>query len=154
MSEQQREVYRQFRNAQDKYTYFLLAATGAAVALALRETENAALMWSQVPLAAAVLCWGLSFFFGCRHLGYMASSLYSNFELLKVEAGQHPLTGTHPEKITIGSEVIREAIERDSSRAVRYGQMQFALLILGATLYIGWHVWEMWLRTIRREVVP
>jgi len=44
MSEQQREVYRQFRNAQDKYTYFLLAATGAAVALAVRETENAALM--------------------------------------------------------------------------------------------------------------
>jgi hypothetical protein len=147
MSEQQNEVYRQFRNAQDKYTYLLLAVTGAAVALALRETENAALAPSQIPLGSAVLCWGLSFFFGCRHLVWMASSLYSNFVLLTVEAGQHPMTGTHPEMMEIGIEESRKIIEKQSSRASLYAYLQFTLLITGAVLYIGWHVWEMWLRT-------
>jgi hypothetical protein len=150
MPEKEIEVYKQFRNAQDKYTYFLLAATGAAVALALRETANAALKWSQVPLAGAVLCWGLSFLFGCLHLKNVTSSLFSNLELLKVQAGLHPGAGANPEMMEIGSQVIRKSLKRDSSRAIRYGRMQFTLLVLGATMYVGWHVLEMWLRTTHR----
>ena len=37
----QNEVYRQFRTAQDKYTYFLLAAAGAGIALAVNQTQGA-----------------------------------------------------------------------------------------------------------------
>jgi hypothetical protein len=148
MSEQQNEVYRQHRNAQDKYTYFLLAVTGAAVALALRETENARLALSQIPLGGAVLCWGLSFFFGCRHLTWLASTLHTNFVLLKVQDGQHEMTGTNPERMEIAIEESRKAIEKQSARSSRYANLQFKLLIMGALLYIGWHVWEMWLRTV------
>ena len=81
MSENAREVYRALRQAQDKYTYFLLAAAGAAIALAVNQTQGAAMAWSQVPLAAGVLSWCLSFFFGCRHLAYVNSTLYANAEL-------------------------------------------------------------------------
>ncbi len=61
MSETTLEVYRAFREAQNRYTYFLLA-TGAAIGLAVNQTMNAILARSQVPLAGAVLSWGLSFF--------------------------------------------------------------------------------------------
>ena len=84
------EVYRQLRTAQDKYTYFLSAATGAAIALVINQTQGSTLTWSQAPLAVAVLCWGLSFFFGCRHLEYVSSNLYANAEFLKVQSGEHP----------------------------------------------------------------
>jgi hypothetical protein len=40
-SEQQIEIYRQHRTAQDKYIYFLLAAAGAAIAFAVNQTQNA-----------------------------------------------------------------------------------------------------------------
>jgi hypothetical protein len=147
MPEQQIAVYNQFRNAQDKYTYFLLAAVGGAVAFALRETATAALSWSQVPVGAAILCWGLSFYWGCQQLEVMTSSTYSNLELLKVNAGLHPDVGTHPQVIAAASEGIRDALKFNASLAGRYARRQFRLLILGTIFYIGWHIWEMWVRT-------
>jgi hypothetical protein len=146
-SEQQIEVYRQHRAAQDKYVYFLLAAAGAAIALAVNQTHGSKLSWSQVPLALAVLLWGFSFFFGCRHLNYVASTLFANAALLRVQAGEHPLAGTHPQRIAAASEDIREAMDSNSNWASRYARWQFRALILGAVAYLGWHIYEMWLRT-------
>lgn len=143
-----REIYRQHRTAQDKYTYFLLAAAGAAIALAVNQTKGTSLSWSQLPLAIAVLCWGLSFFFGCRHLGYVSFTLFANADLLRVENGQHPLSGNNPQLMATASEGIRQAIESNSERANRLGHMQFRFLITGAVFYIAWHVIEMWLLSI------
>jgi len=142
-----REVFRALREAQSKYVYFLLAAVGAAIALALSQTHDSRLSWWQLPLAAAVVSWGLSFIFGCSHLQYVSSTLYANSELLRVQAGSHPRAGTHPEIIAAASDGIREAIENNSEKANRRAHLQFWMLIAGAVLYIGWHVIEMWLRT-------
>src|SRR5262245_13334 len=93
------EIYRALRSAQDKYAYFLLAAAGAAIALAVNQTHDAKLAWSQLPLLASVMCWALSFVFGCLHLQYVTTSLYANYELLKVESGQNPSVGAHPDRM-------------------------------------------------------
>jgi hypothetical protein len=142
-----REVYRALREAQGKQTYFLLAAAGAAIAFAVNQTQNTALAFSQVPLAAAVLSWALSFFFGCRHLAYVSSTLYANLELFRVESGQHPQV-QHPQMVAAASEGIRQAIESNSERANRFGHRQFMFLVAGAVLYIVWHVLEMYLRRV------
>jgi hypothetical protein len=142
------EVYRQHRTAQDKYTYFLLAAVGAAIGLAINQTQGSTLSWSQAPLAVAVLCWGLSFFFGCRHLKYVSSNLYANANLLKVQSGEHPEVGHHPQLMAAASEGILQAFEANARRAVRSSTMQFRFLVAGAIFYIAWHVLEMWLRTV------
>jgi hypothetical protein len=147
-SEQQIEVYRQHRTAQEKYVYFLLAAVGAAIALAVNQTQEAKLAWSQLPLGCAVALWALSFFFGCRHLLYVESTLFANAALLKVEAGEHPQVGRHPEHMAIASMSIREAIESNSNWASRFARWQFNCLLLGAISYLGWHVFEMWLRAV------
>jgi hypothetical protein len=55
------EIYKATREGQDKYTYFLLAAAGAAVAFAVTQSQTATLTWSKVPLALAVLSWAFSF---------------------------------------------------------------------------------------------
>ena len=146
--EMAREVYKALREAQNKYTYFLLAAAGAAIALAVNQTQGTAMAWSQIPLAAAGLSWGLSFFFGCRHLAYVNSTLYANAELLRVERGQHPEVGAHPQMMAAASEGIRRAIETNSERANRLGHLQFRFLIAGAVLYVVWHILEMYLRGI------
>jgi hypothetical protein len=148
-SENAREVYRALRAAQEKYIYFLLAAAGAAIALAVNQTQGLAMAWSQVPLAAGVLSWGLSFFFGCRHLAYVSSILYANAELLRVESGQHPHVGDHPQLMGAASEGIRQAIQSNSERANRLGHLQFRFLVAGGALYILWHVLEMYLRGVK-----
>lgn len=142
------EIYRALREAQNKYAYFLLAAVGAAIALALNQTQGAALCWYQVPLATAVLSWGLSFFFGCRHLAYVSSTLYSNAQHFRVERGQHPQVGSDPQRITIASAMFMEAAEENSNRGNRFGRLQFHMFIVGSVFYIGWHVLEMYVRSV------
>jgi hypothetical protein len=145
--DQQIEIYRQHRTAQDKYVYFLLAAVGAGIALAVNQTQGAKLAWSQLPLACAVAFWALSFFFGCRHLGYIELTLYANHGLLTVIAGEDPEIGRHPQRMAIAIKSIQEAIELNSKRASRFARWQFRCLVLGATSYLAWHVVEMWLRS-------
>jgi hypothetical protein len=149
LSEAEREVFRQFRQAQDKYVYFLLAAAGAAIGLAVNQTQTATIRWSELPLAFAVICWALSFVCGCCHLGYQTSSLYANMALLRVESGRHPEIGEHPQMMSAASQGIRDAIASNSNRATRYGKSQFAFLVSGAVFYLAWHVAEMWLRTVK-----
>lgn len=140
------EIYRQHRTFQDKYTYFILAAAASAIALAANRTQDAAISYTMIPLGAAVLCWGFSFYFGCRHLRYVGSNLYANMDLLRAEKGIHPSVGADPQLIQAASEGIRSAMESNSNRANRLAIWQFRLLILGAVLYLVWHIIGMIIR--------
>lgn len=141
------ELYRQLRTSQDKYAYFLLAAVGASIAFALNQTQGISLEKSQIPLAISVLLWGLSFFFGCRHLQYVNSTLYANIEMLKIESGRHPNIGNHPQVVAAASEGARSAIESNSETSNNLAKLQFRLFIAGVVFYISWHTLEMWLRS-------
>jgi hypothetical protein len=90
-----------------------------------------------------MLCWGLSCFFGVRHVEYVSSTLYANAELLTVESEGHCDTGDHPQLMAAASEGIRNGINHNAKRANSLGRSQFAFLITGAVSYIIWHVLEM-----------
>ena len=152
MADERIEIFKTHRAAQEKYIYFLLAAAGAGIALIINQTHDSKLAWSMIPLGLAVLCWGLSFIFGCRHLNYVESILFANSDLLRVEAGMHPSMGMSRAHIAAVSEGIRTAIEESSNRAAVYARIQFRLLIAGALLFIAWHVTEMYLRATRDPI--
>ena len=117
MSDAQHEVFKHLREGQDKYTYFLLTAAGGAVALAVNQTHAEVLKWSQLPLATAVLCGGVSFFSGCAKIEYVNSVLYANLDLITVERGIHPKAGSDPQMIEAASAGIRDAIEANSTKS-------------------------------------
>lgn len=141
------EVYRQLRTSQDKYIYFLLAAAGAAIAVALNRTQDRQLTLLLLPWGVALLLWGLSFVYGARHLKYVNSTLFANAELLRVEKGQHPKAGQDPESINAASDGIRSAIDYNSARASRFAKLQFRFFVTGALAYVAWHVLEMYALT-------
>jgi len=146
MDDDQREIVKALRTSQDKYVYFLLAAAGAGIGLAVNLTQDEKLMFSHIPLAATVLSWGVSFFFGGRHLAYVSATLYANAELFRVQQGQHPEVGAHPQMMDAAVRGIEQAIEHNSERANRFAHWQFRFLIAGAVLFVLWHVLEMYLR--------
>jgi len=82
-----REIYKTLQMSQDKYTYFILATTIASVGFTITQTQDIIFSLSLIPLGISILCWGFSFFFGCRNREYCNSTLYANFELLKVQMG-------------------------------------------------------------------
>lgn len=142
------EIHRALRESQNKQTYFLLAIVGAAIALAVNQTQFSSLTWSQLPLAAAVLTWSLSFFFGCRNRAYVSCGLYTNAALFEVNDGRNKLVGTNPEAIQLARQTLHEIFEDQSSKANIFANLQFRFLVAGAVLYVTWHVLEMYLRTI------
>ncbi len=146
MNEEQRDTYRALLDTQKKYTYFLLAAAGAAVAFALNQTQGSDIDWSQIPLAVALVCWGFSFLSGCRYVHYLSSTLYAACVRFQVMSGQHPDCGTHPQKMQAAMAGIGQAIESNSEIANRIGRRQFRWFVCGGLFYIAWHVLEMALR--------
>jgi len=139
------EIYRALTDAEIRYPYFLLAAAGAGIGLAATQTQTAALAWRQTPLGGAVLLWGLSFYFGCRHLLFSIAALRANFELLRISAGKNPDI-QHPALQSAAHEPMRRIMEVHGGRSNRYGHWQFRLLVAGALCYLGWHILEMYLR--------
>lgn len=142
-----REIYRTLQNAQDKYIYFILATTIASVGFTITQTQDIIFSLSLIPLGISILCWGFSFFFGCRNREYYNSTLYANYELLKVQMGDHPELGNNPQMIQAASKGITKAIEDNSNKVNRLGKLQVKTFIMGALFYLVWHILEMYLRT-------
>lgn len=147
-TENTREIYRILASSLVKYTYFLLTAAGASIALAMNQTSQLSMNWLQVPLALAVICWGLSFYYGCRCIQCGHSTLHINLDLHRIESGNHPLAGSDPQRMEIGTSTLRKIYEEKSAKVGTHAQNQFALLILGGILYVVWHILEMYARTV------
>ena len=137
------DIYKATREGQDKYTYFLLAAAGAAIAFAVTQSATATLSWSKLALGLAVLSWAMSFYAGCRQIVDVTNVMRANYDLLRVEEGLHPQFPNHPQVV----EVLTEATQEMADKTGRWGAWQFRLLVLGAIAYVLWHVLEMALRT-------
>jgi hypothetical protein len=152
MSEQTQMLYLQHRTVQDQFTYFLLATAAAALAFAVQKTLDMKFTWSMIPLAGAVGCWGLSFFFGCKHLGSLREMLWNNAEYLQLQEGDHSRQPSHPQERLIAIDVMRQATYKGSARSGTYSALQFRTMILGGALFIGWHVYEMYLRSVTPAV--
>lgn len=139
------QIYKQHRLAQEKYIYFLLAAAGGAIALSVRDTRGLALAASQAPLAGAVICWGLSFFWGCRGLAYGSATLRANLAYFKILSGNYPEVGSDPQRIQAASQGVLKAAESNSDKANDLGQKQFRMFVTGGAFYVAWHILEMYL---------
>jgi len=139
----QQHMHKLLTEAQHKYIYFLLAAAASGIALALNRTAGTAISWGHLLLGLAILNWGMSFFCGCKHLDYFISVIYANAEYLKVQSGQEPTVGRHPQMIEAASSGIMEAVDSNIKKSIKFATWQFRLLIWGAIFYIGWHVQEM-----------
>jgi hypothetical protein len=139
-------IYNAHMEGKAKFTYFLLAAAGACIAFAVNQTQNAALTWSEMPLAGALLCWCLSFSFGCFYLQRISMIQYDNLDLFRVQGGQHPMVGGDRQMMNRAGQILKKDMERNSSRGTSYSRWQFGMLISGALLYIAWHILAMYLR--------
>jgi hypothetical protein len=68
-----------------KYIYFLLAASGAAIAYALDQVDGKALTKDLILLVLALLAWSGSFYFGVRHLRLYRQHMIENVKALLVD---------------------------------------------------------------------
>lgn len=141
------EIHKQHRTGQDKYTYFLLAVTASAIAFSVQKTTDLELTWSMLPLGLAVAVWGTSFYFGCKNLLWVQTSISANYSLLQLQKGVHPDQPNHPQLLEAAITGVISALESNVKNAQFYAEWQFRLLITGAVFFLAWHVIEMIIRT-------
>lgn len=137
------ELYKQHQTSHEKYTYFILAAAGAATGFAVQKTEGLHLSWWLAPAGLALVCWGISFYYGCKNVEWVQSVNYANYSLLQLRAGVHPAQPDHPERTQVAISGVQAALDGNVTQAQFYSIWQFRMLIAGAVSFIGWRVLEM-----------
>lgn len=142
-NENLREIYKQYQASQDKYTYFLLAAAGASVGFAIQKTDGMLLSWWLIPIGFACLCWGLSFYFGCKNITWVQSALYQDYELNQLQGGIHPEQPLSLQQSEVAVSMVSKAMSSCAAKAQFYGIWQFRTLIIGAVFLISWRITEM-----------
>ncbi len=140
-------VWKQLHEAKGRYVYFLLAAAGSGIGLAVQRTAGDHLRWSMLPLGLAVVCWGYSFFAGCRNRQHDQAHLNINAYALMMLSGDDPEAPENPLVRAKVVDILKGAMKSDSDAAGKWYLRQFRFLVGGAVLYLAWHVLEMALRT-------
>lgn len=137
------DLHKAHQTGQEKYTYFLLAAVGAAIGFAVQKTEGLSLTWWLLPVALATICWSASFYFGCKNVIWVQTSIMANFNLLQLRQGSHPDQPPHPQLVSAAIQGVESALEKNVNKAQFYGLWQFRFLVAGAICFIAWRVAEM-----------
>jgi hypothetical protein len=142
------EMHKQHRMGQDKYTYFLLAVAAAGIAFSIEKTTGQKLNWAMLPLAAAVILWALSFYFGCKNLYWVQTSIGANYSLLQLQKGVHSNQPDDPQKLEAAKRGVSSALDSNMNNAAFYNRWQFRLLVSGAICFITWHIVKMIISTL------
>jgi hypothetical protein len=138
-----RELYRLHSDGQSKYVYFLLAATGAALAYGLQKLDGLPISWWVAPGLLALVLWLGSFFCGCKRITWVHSAIYANYALLQLKHGLDPEQPAHPQAAQAAVDGTLSAIERNTNRARSYQKFQFWLLAFGVAMFVVWRILEM-----------
>lgn len=143
--DQQVEIWKMFRQTQEKYVYFILSLSVAAVAFAVASTDKTAFRWSHLLLGLAVASWLLAIYFGIRWNKWNISTLFVNHELLRVQSGMH-LTDMQipPGHEDAAIEGIKEAMKGNADDLKKSFNRQSLAFYAGIFFFIAWHLWEMY----------
>jgi hypothetical protein len=138
------ELHKQHQARQEKYAYFLLAVAASAVAFAIQKTSGMKLTWWLLPVGGAALSWGASFYCGCRNLHWVQAALGANYNLVSLLRGTHSDQPRTPELLTAAQRGVRSALKSNVEQAQFHALWQFRFLIIGALLFVAWHLGEMY----------
>jgi hypothetical protein len=147
MNNSEENLYKHSREVQDKFTYFLLAVAASAIAFSIEKISDKPLTISLGLLGVAILFWGISFYFGCMNIKYVASTIYANYGLVLTQNGKNKEIPNEAEYIQAATEGIKLAMENNANKAGKYSTWQFKMLIWGASAYILWQVIEIIIRS-------
>lgn len=137
------ELRFKFREQQERYVYYLIALAVTALGFSVYKTSDLPLRITQIPLAAAVFCWGLSIYFGLIHLKLLINLILHNLDFIRLKKGEYSGIGNEPRKIQYATELASEKTNKHIKRAVKCFAAQQILFYCGVLLFIVWHVIEM-----------
>ena len=143
MNDARSELQRQHTESQRKYTYFMIAVSGACISCAIEKGIGVPLSWYLSLLALAVFFWASSFYCGCKCITTVQSLIGANAKLLDLSAGNHESQPDQPELLAAAIRCVRIAIAENMKQAKLQNDWQSRLFLMGGVFFVGWRVTEI-----------
>ncbi|KUM51865.1 hypothetical protein [Rheinheimera sp. EpRS3] len=132
------ELHKQFKAAQERYIYFLLAVSVSAIGYAITQIKVEPFNLNHIAFALSITLWSLSFISGLKFAQLTVDSTFKNmiYLFLKRELKNYP---EHTELISKYKSDLLNSSQNRMKKLAFYGGLQSMLLLLGALSYICWH---------------
>lgn len=137
--------------ARTKYTYFVLAASAAAIGYSFRLAEASKPTLALLLFALAIVSWAISFYLGCKSIQRSISVANSFADIENIDNAieackkfcsdreQVNVRGLYKDNLSLYSEIIK----RDEGLSSRNLEAQFRFLLLGAASFVVWRTVEL-----------
>jgi hypothetical protein len=136
VNEGQKTVRNEYRQLQEKRSYFLLAASGAAIGFVITQFDSTSVTWSFYFMLSSLIALGLSFAAGIGYIYVEEQILYANSIFLGLADEQE----TSAELVSL-RKIADEATFHPLGRRRRvFGSLQLWLLLLGGLLVPVWKI--------------
>lgn len=140
------ELIKIYKAAQEKYIYFLMAVAGSGIGFAIVQTKVEKLAYHHSLWGTSILLWALSFLCGLQFVEHLISSTFQNANYLgfKRELAQCPVEQRKSLEVD-GSKAYKTTMNRHQQSMEFFGKWQMYLLLLGVLFYVVWHVYRMYI---------
>ncbi|MEQ8281668.1 MAG: hypothetical protein RIC04_02760 [Parvibaculum sp.] len=139
--ETERHLIKTQQAEQLKFTYFLLASAGAAIAFALTQTHQQTLAGAHAFLGLALAMWALSFWCGCIYLRHVDVMLAANIERVRL---QTRFFQQNPDRAAQMIDDVNVTFSNKKRAGIRASRWQYILLFAGALFFAAWRFMEMY----------
>jgi hypothetical protein len=127
----------------NKYVYFLLAATGAALGYALQKLDGLPITWWVSPGLLATFCWLASFYAGCLRITWTHRAIQSDYSSVQLQRGIHLRQPKDPTETQQAIEITKGHTLSNLQKSSLYLRLQFWLLTAGVVFFVIWRILEM-----------
>ena len=132
--------------AESRYIYYLLAASGAALGFTLEKAPTLETSFQYALFLITTFSWLLSFYFGLRAVQFRLTALNvlanaENLEQSTINAKKLLPQAHHAEldqKFFDSVALTNEALAKTSDRFANYLSWQFRFVAFGAIAYVAW----------------
>ncbi len=132
----QRETENQFTQMQDKYIYYIGALSVTSIGFAVQQTLGQPLKYSFIPLASAIISWGISIYKGLKFIELKLNTLYD-------QRTYYQLVIKHQNAVEQITKVFEDNSTIPIANAKKNFKQSFIFFILGCTLFIIWRIVDM-----------
>jgi hypothetical protein len=138
------DLNKKFIDHQEKFVYYVVALSVTCIGFSIYSTSGKALSPTQIPLALAILCWGMSILCGLKFIRRSTSILREDVDYLHLIGGSDPIAGNDQLLIEEGKrhyEQTRKKTERILTRLFKLLERGF---YSGVIFFVTWHVLQMY----------
>lgn len=118
-----------------KYIYYIVALCVSCIAFSVYQTIDDSLVWSQIPLGIAIICWSLSIYCGLMFIRLGIQVLFQDVTNRTFgRGGMNPVTKLNP---------INKNLKNKHTTTTRYFRASEVLFGLGIISFLVWRIIEM-----------